>query len=547
MKRVNGNPAAAAPAEASMADKWYLRPEVKVEPLMNGWPVWPHLLPPLQYAMNLANRQLPNLKSFVASPWVHIAASEDPSMLGGPFVCLAESDVPAVREMINDIGERGSELLTIASDFHELDQKLQSAAKGHALDEFYGQVPASLRGMLELTYDVNSHPRIRLFEELAYAKWKEHTIPLQEICVHTMPASERPFFMSTPLLKTPDREIMKMPFLDDSIDVLSRMRFSPLSTEEIKRLLPAELSTEANFERFFTTDVPMRNAPRYTGEGVRLRYFGHACVLVETASMSLLIDPLTAWEKDDAEATLTFADLPDHIDYMVLTHGHQDHLVPEMLLQLRSRIGEVIVPRNDAGSIADPSLKLILKELGYRKITVVDPLDALPVPDGEITSLPFTGEHSGLDVQSKHCLLVKLFDRRFLFMADSDTADAQVFDLLSDTLGRIDVVFLGMECDGAPLTWLYGPLLSRQPSRREDESRKLSGSNFERAREAVGRIKPSRAYVYAMGQEPWLRGLMGLQYTPESIQITESNKFVKHCMENGMESERLYGCAELIL
>ena len=49
------------------------------------------------------------------------------------------------------------------------------------------------------------------------------------------------------------------------------------------------------------------------------------------------------------------------------------------------------------------------------------------------------------------------------------------------------------------------------------------------------------AYVYAMGQEPWLRFVAGLQYTPQSKQIVESDKFVGRCREAGLTAERLYG------
>jgi L-ascorbate metabolism protein UlaG (beta-lactamase superfamily) len=547
MNQVDTAPLERTRAGTAAPDLWYLRPEVKIEPLMCGWPAWPHLLPPLQYAMNLAHRQLPNLKSFVANPWVHVAASSDPSMLGGPFVCLPETQVPAVRELIASTTEACCDLLEIARCFHEFDQKLQCSAKGLSLDDLYSQVPAPLQGFIELTYDINNHPKIRLLEELAYERWSRYTAALQEICIHTTADQDRPFFMSTPLLKADDRVVLRRPFRDPVVDILAAARCRPMSAAEIRCGLPEELSGEANFRRFFTTEPPMRNAPKYDGAGVRIRYFGHACVLVETSEMALLIDPLTAWQRDDSEATLTFLDLPDYIDYLVLTHGHQDHLVPDVLLQLRGRVGRVFAPRNDGGNIADPSLKLMLKTLGFHQITVMDPLDSVAIPDGSLTSLPFIGEHSGLDVLSKHCLLLKLYERRLLFMADSDIVDARLFEHLSDALGHIDVVFLGMECHGAPLTWFYGPLLSRQPSRREDESRRLSGSNFERARNAVSWIKPSRAYVYAMGQEPWLKGLMGLQYAPDSVQLRESNAFVEDCVARGIEARRLYGCSELVL
>jgi hypothetical protein len=80
-------------------------------------------------------------------------------------------------------------------------------------------------------------------------------------------------------------------------------------------------------------------------------------------------------------------------------------------------------------------------------------------------------------------------------------------------IGDIDAIFLGMECDGAPLSWMYGPLLTQRLDRSMDESRRLSGSNFEQAKDIVDRFRCKEAYVYVMGQEPWLNYMMSVKYT----------------------------------
>jgi hypothetical protein len=54
-------------------------------------------------------------------------------------------------------------------------------------------------------------------------------------------------------------------------------------------------------------------------------------------------------------------------------------------------------------------------------------------------------------------------------------------------------------------------------------------------------------YVYAMGQEPWLTFLTSLQYTDESRPIVESNKLIDACHKRGIQCERLYERAEIIL
>jgi hypothetical protein len=60
----------------------YLRPETKVEPLCFGWYAYPHLVSPIQCAMNLAFRFVPMLESFIADPTLHQAASQIPELLG---------------------------------------------------------------------------------------------------------------------------------------------------------------------------------------------------------------------------------------------------------------------------------------------------------------------------------------------------------------------------------------------------------------------------------------------------------------------------------
>jgi hypothetical protein len=80
-----------------------------------------------------------------------------------------------------------------------------------------------------------------------------------------------------------------------------------------------------------------------------------------------------------------------------------------------------------------------------------------------------------------------------------------------------------------------------------DQSRRFNGSDFEKAIDIVDRFNPSHVYVYAMGQEPWLTFLTSLQYTDESRPIVESNKLIDACRKRGIQCERLYERAEIML
>lgn len=530
-------------ATNNVNDLVFLKPEIKLEPLVCKFYAWPHLVSPAQLAMNITYRLLPLLESFAANPNVHVAANEDPAMFGGPFVCLTEADVARVREIIDETRVGCADLIKLAQDLKSLDANLQANASGFSLSDYYANLPESLRGLVEVLYDINQRPSVRIFESFLYQD--DVASQAHEILMTPVAEGDRHFFMSTPRLGSPDSLSFKMKFSDKRLDRLSHMRTRAASFGDISRLMEVQEDDLPVFRNFFTSTPPQANgAQEYAGDGVRVRYFGHACVLVQTADVCVLFDPMLALEQK-GDGRLTFNDLPEHIDYVVLTHCHQDHLCPEMLIQLRHRVGRVIVPASNSGCITDPSMKLIMRELGYERIETLEPFDSVDIPGGDMLSFPFTGEHSDLNIYSKQSILLQLKGRKFMFLVDSDGRDEALYQRLMRRFSAVDAVFLGMECDGAPLTWLYEPLLTKAINRRNNESRRLSGADCARAWNVMKEIDAPQAFIYAMGQEPWLRYLMGLEYNPDSVQLIESNQFIEKCQQSGIDAERLFLCREL--
>ena len=94
--------------------------------------------------------------------------------------------------------------------------------------------------------------------------------------------------------------------------------------------------------------------------------------------------------------------------------------------------------------------------------------------------------------------------------------------------------------------WLYGPLLTEDLARDKDNSRRLSGSDYARARAVVDVFSPREVYVYAMGQEPWVEFISSLKYTSESLPIVESDKLLGYCHARDIVAERLFGEKELL-
>ncbi len=98
-----------------------------------------------------------------------------------------------------------------------------------------------------------------------------------------------------------------------------------------------------------------------------------------------------------------------------------------------------------------------------------------------------------------------------------------------------------MECDGAPLTWAYGPLLYEKLDRDMDHSRRLAGSDCNQGMNLVEIFNPKNVFVYAMGMEPWLEFISSIKYTDESKPIIESNNLLAKCIDKGIVAERLFG------
>ena len=152
----------------------------------------------------------------------------------------------------------------------------------------------------------------------------------------------------------------------------------------------------------------------------------------------------------------------------------------ETLLQLRGRVGAVVVPRSSRGNLADPSLALYLSHLGLPVIEV-DDFSEVEFPGGKVTATPFLGEHADLDIRAKSTYCVRLAGRTIFVGADSSGIDPGLYRYMRDHVGQVDMAFLGMECAGAPLTWLYQALLTTPVTKKMSDSRTLSGSNAAQA------------------------------------------------------------------
>lgn len=527
------------------SEKYYLRQNIQVEPLIDHWYAWPHLVPPATAARNITERHLKIMDSYISNPQIHANAVKNPKMMGGPFIDYGGKRVDEIRALRDRIKKERSHLLELSAAVAALDAMLRESAKGHSVQSLYPKVPEILKGYVELVYDLNNHPSFRLVEPLLYRS-KYYDRSQQSLFLSMIQDDARPFVLSTPRLESKDTLHVRRAFDDGSVDRLFQLKTESQTWSVIREILQMEDAQENFLRQFFTTDAPPPYQP-YTGPGVRWRYFGHACILIESNGISMLFDPVLSYTYESDISRYTYLDLPGKIDYVLITHNHQDHVLFETLLQIRHKVKNIVVPRNGGGHLQDPSLRLLLENSGFKNVIEIAEMDELRDHNVSITGLPFFGEHADLDILSKMAWLVRIGENTLLFAADSCNIEPRLYEHIHREVGDVDALFLGMECDGAPLSWLYGPLLTQRVERSMDESRRLAGSNYEQGKSIVDLFHCREVYVYAMGQEPWLNYIMSIKYTAESRPIVESNRLIQACREQGIIAERLFGEKEILL
>jgi L-ascorbate metabolism protein UlaG (beta-lactamase superfamily) len=530
----------------SDTERFRLRDDVLVEPLVNSWVAWSHLISPVPASLHLKNYQIPLLESYLADPKVHADTCRERELRSGPFVNIPAERAGEVAGLLESTRKRMHLQLELARDVFDFQNFLVREARGQCLDDYYRELPSTLGGFVELVYDYYNRPTVRFVESLLYQS-PYYDESLQSLrLVRQNSDDQHGFFMNTPRLPTAGEIHWQMPFARSEVDALFRLEREPQPLAAIRELLGLPVGEEA-FLRPFLTSEPAPPPVPYTGTDVRLRYVGHACVLVEWRGVTILTDACVGvGGPQGGPERMTYKDLPDRIDYVLVTHNHQDHFWPETLLRLRSRIGCLVVPRSHGMLYGDLSLRLLSRKIGFPRVVELDTLDSIPLPDGEIIAVPFMGEHADL-AHSKSAYVVRTGRRKILFAADSDCLDRRAYDYVRQILGPVDTLFLGMECVGAPLTWSCGPFLPVKPEYQHEQTRRYKGCDSRRAGEIVESLEAEQVFLYAVGLEPWYERILGLAYDESSPQLLEIKKFIARAKETGLETDLMFGRRDIHL
>ncbi|MDN2565685.1 MBL fold metallo-hydrolase [Aquibium sp. A9E412] len=120
---------------------------------------------------------------------------------------------------------------------------------------------------------------------------------------------------------------------------------------------------------------PARPVPRVDGTGLRVTMVGHATLLVQTAGLNILTDPVWSQRASPVGFAgprrvnppgIAFDDLPP-VDLVLLTHNHYDHMDVATLARLRAAHDPLVVtPLGNDAILADavPGLKVRAHDWG---------------------------------------------------------------------------------------------------------------------------------------------------------------------------------------
>jgi hypothetical protein len=264
---------------------YQLKPNLIAEPLFANWYAWCNLISPATAALTIANNRLPILESYLKAPKEHAAALKIPSLRGGTFFDAEGNDyLLQTEQLLLKTKLVASDLLLFASALKKLCFIIDTECiNGFSMLSIYDQIPSELKGYIELLYDLNNRPSFRFIESLLY-KSKYYKVELQSVKFSLGNIDARPFVLSTPRF-TGDADIeINLPFLDPFYDMIFSTRSKPSTTQFLReahaRIPGIEWDTFLRMFNRLTSDNQDRSISAFCDKMV-IKYFGHACLLVE--------------------------------------------------------------------------------------------------------------------------------------------------------------------------------------------------------------------------------------------------------------------------
>lgn len=192
------------------------------------------------------------------------------------------------------------------------------------------------------------------------------------------------------------------------------------------------------------------------GDDYKFTWFGHSSVLLQTEGMNIFIDPVLRERffplpglgpKRFSEMPIKPDDIP-HIDVVLITHDHHDHLEPRTLKALDRKTDRYIVPLG-------VEKHLIKWGIDSNKIVNLAWWESTRYKSIEFTCTParhFSGRRLTGQKRTEYCSWVISTPKHRIF----DSGDGSVgkhFEMIHERFGNFDLAF--MECGQYNEKWHY--------------------------------------------------------------------------------------------
>jgi len=279
---------------------------------------------------------------------------------------------------------------------------------------------------------------------------------------------EQPLAGSSPVLPEPCRVDLDVPFASDLFDELFAARLAPVEVDVLAERLGLAGAQLVGFRRMFTEQPPSPYELNLTGD-VRMRLFGHASVLLDFGGFTIMTDPVVGCDGDGFDPHYSIADLPETIDVVVLGRSQSDPFSLETLLQLRRRIGVIVVGRASGHGLTEVSMRNMLEHNGFTGVVELADLQTIEIGPARITAVPVLGKDGGVDTGTMMVPLVRLGGRVFMFATDAAPLTKEADDFVSADIDQVDVMFKRREYTDAATSLLYSTAERFWPVRDEAE------------------------------------------------------------------------------
>lgn len=167
---------------------------------------------------------------------------------------------------------------------------------------------------------------------------------------------------------------------------------------------------------------------------MRVTYFGQACTLIEVAGKKILTDP---WLTEGAyfgmwfhthllaEAGITPETFPKEVDFLFLSHEHEDHVDPLTLRHFSPHIPVLIC------KFVTPKFRRYVEGLGFQNIWEIPSGQKVALGDGVVVTILGTAEYTNdaaLLVEGEGCRLLNETDCKLSY-ADLERLGQQGIDI----------------------------------------------------------------------------------------------------------------------